>query len=85
MKWKDKRDILVLSTKHSVKLPTVKKKRGNVLCKPETIFHYSKGKSGCEPAWFQCHSGVWLIGDPRGSNSAVGFGSPVTCVAAMVQ
>lgn len=38
MKWKDKRDVLVLSTKDSVKLRKLKKFKKEVLCKPEIFF-----------------------------------------------
>lgn len=47
MKWKDKRDVLVLSTKHSTKLCNIKK-RGKVLKKPAIIIDYNKGKGAVD-------------------------------------
>lgn len=51
MKWKDKRDVLVLSTKDSVKLRKVKKFKKGVLCKPEIFFfYYNKGNGAVDLA-----------------------------------
>lgn len=47
MKWKDKRDVLILSTKHSVKFRDVTK-RGKIISKPQIIVDYNKGKGAVD-------------------------------------
>lgn len=47
MKWKDKRDVLVLSTKHSDEMENVTIKTG-VCCKPKIIIDYNKGKTAID-------------------------------------
>lgn len=44
LKWKDKRDILMISTKHVDEMRTVVK-HGKVISKPGVILDYNKGKS----------------------------------------
>ncbi|CAK9824132.1 PiggyBac transposable element-derived protein 4 [Anthophora retusa] len=44
LKWKDKRDILVLSTKHSSEMVNVQSRSGNKL-KPKIIVDYNRGKA----------------------------------------
>lgn len=44
MKWKDKRDVLVLSTKHSNEMENVTTRTG-ASCKPKIIIDYNKGKT----------------------------------------
>lgn len=41
-KWRDKRDVLPISTKHSPELMNVTKKRGQTLLKPEIVVEYNK-------------------------------------------
>lgn len=47
LKWKDKRDILVLSTKHSSEMITVKTKRG-FLPKPKIVAAYNTAKTSID-------------------------------------
>ena len=47
LKWKDKRDILVLSTKHSSEMTTVKTKRGFVQ-KPKIVAAYNAAKTSID-------------------------------------
>lgn len=47
MKWKDKRDVLVLSTKHSDEMENITTKKG-VCCKPKIIIDYNKGKTAID-------------------------------------
>lgn len=42
-KWKDKRDVLMLSTKHTLEMVDVRQ-RGGVVRKPSAIFDYNKSK-----------------------------------------
>lgn len=49
LKWKDKRDVLVLSTKHSVRFLEITK-RGKVVKKPHIILDYNKAKGGVDLA-----------------------------------
>ncbi|CAK1600443.1 unnamed protein product [Parnassius mnemosyne] len=49
MKWKDKRDVLVLSTKHSVRFVEIIK-RGQVVKKPQIVLEYNKAKGGVDLA-----------------------------------
>lgn len=44
LKWKDKRDVLLLSTKHSDEIVIVRK-RGNDRIKPKILIDYNEGKS----------------------------------------
>ncbi|XP_039300901.1 piggyBac transposable element-derived protein 1-like [Nilaparvata lugens] len=44
LKWKDRRDVLMLSTKHVDNMQTVEK-RGREVTKPAAVFDYNKGKS----------------------------------------
>ncbi|KAL6418730.1 hypothetical protein ACFW04_011833 [Cataglyphis niger] len=47
LKWKDKRDILILSTKYSSKMITVKTKKG--FCpKPKIVAEYNKAKTSID-------------------------------------
>ena len=43
LKWKDKRDVLLLSTKHSDET-VVMQKRGNIVIKPKIIVDYNEEK-----------------------------------------
>ena len=43
IKWRDKRDVLLLSTKHSVETVTLKRRRSNYI-KPKILFDYNEGK-----------------------------------------
>jgi hypothetical protein len=47
LKWKDKRDVLMLSTKHSDKMDQVVKKNG-VKLKPKMVMDYNSGKSSVD-------------------------------------
>ncbi|CAK9832658.1 PiggyBac transposable element-derived protein 4 [Anthophora retusa] len=47
LKWKDKRDVLLLSTKHSNETVTMQK-RGNIVTKPKVIVDYNEGKSSVD-------------------------------------
>lgn len=47
MKWKDKRDVMMLSTKHSDKLCTTVKK-GKEITKPKMILDYNKSKGSVD-------------------------------------
>lgn len=44
LKWKDKRDVLMLSTKHSNEFCTVQKKNGKSVRKPKMVVAYDKAK-----------------------------------------
>lgn len=44
LKWKDKRDVLMISTKHDDSLVTVTRRRGEIR-KPAVVVDYNKGKS----------------------------------------
>lgn len=41
-KWRDKRDVLPISTKHSPELMNVTKKRGQTVLKPDIVVEYNK-------------------------------------------
>lgn len=43
LKWKDKKDVLMLSTKHNASLETIRQK-GKEVTKPKMIIEYNKGK-----------------------------------------
>lgn len=45
LKWRDKRDVLVLSTKHNDELVSVRQRRGGEIQKPKIISDYNKCKS----------------------------------------
>lgn len=45
LKWKDKRDVLTLSTKHTPAMKTVVNKRGQNVKKPELILDYNRSKA----------------------------------------
>ncbi|XP_050465084.1 piggyBac transposable element-derived protein 4-like, partial [Cataglyphis hispanica] len=47
MKWKDKRDVLMLSTKHSIETVTVRK-NGSDRVKPKLVFDYNDAKSSVD-------------------------------------
>lgn len=44
LKWKDKREVLMISTKHSDAQSTIINKRGKEVIKPQVIINYNKGK-----------------------------------------
>ncbi|CAI6377535.1 unnamed protein product [Macrosiphum euphorbiae] len=45
LKWKDKRDVLAISTKHSAAMVKTTNKFGSDVIKPKLILDYNKGKS----------------------------------------
>lgn len=47
MKWKDKRDVLVLSTKHSDRFLTITK-RGKAVLKPKIVIDYNRAKGAVD-------------------------------------
>ncbi|CAG9571423.1 unnamed protein product [Danaus chrysippus] len=47
-KWRDKRYVLYISTKHNNEMMEVTDKRGNVIVKSATIIHYNKFMSGVD-------------------------------------
>ncbi|CAG5051487.1 unnamed protein product [Parnassius apollo] len=47
LKWKDKRDVMILSTKHSDKMSTIAKK-GKQITKPKVILDYNKSKGSVD-------------------------------------
>ncbi|KAI8440769.1 hypothetical protein MSG28_009098 [Choristoneura fumiferana] len=47
-KWRDKRDVLSISTKHSPELIPVTNKRGQMILKPEIVVEYNKFMSGVD-------------------------------------
>lgn len=49
LKWKDKRDVLMLSTKHSVRFVEITK-RGKLVRKPKIVLEYNKAKGGVDLA-----------------------------------
>lgn len=49
-KWKDKRDVLVISNMHSLEMVDVSNKRGVMKTKPNIIRDYNKGMSGIDRA-----------------------------------
>lgn len=48
MKWKDKRDVCLLSTKHSIGFRKTKNKRGIEVIKPKIIMDYNKAKAAVD-------------------------------------
>lgn len=48
MKWRDKREVLLLSTKHSDTLRESRNKRGVVVKKPKIILDYNQAKSAVD-------------------------------------
>lgn len=44
MKWKDKRDLFIISSKHEDSVEEVTK-RGETITKPKVVIDYNKGKS----------------------------------------
>lgn len=44
LKWKDKREVLMISRKHSDAQSTIINKRGKEVIKPQIIIDYNKGK-----------------------------------------
>lgn len=48
MKWRDKREVLVLSTKHSDRFVKIKKRQGNVVMKPQIITDYNTAKGAVD-------------------------------------
>ncbi len=50
MKWKDKRDVMLLTTRHTDKVVTTGKRdrQGNDICKPEAILFYNGTKQGID-------------------------------------
>lgn len=48
LKWKDKRDVLVLSTKHTDRFQNITNKRGQVVSKPKIILDYNKAKGAVD-------------------------------------
>lgn len=44
LKWKDKRDVLMLSTKHEDNVQRIQNRMGNEISKPEIVLDYNKGK-----------------------------------------
>ena len=49
-KWKDKRDVVMISNKHSVEMVGVTNRRGDLKSKPSVIENYSDGMSGIDKA-----------------------------------
>ncbi|XP_060801122.1 piggyBac transposable element-derived protein 4-like [Amyelois transitella] len=49
MKWKDKRDVYVLSTKHSIQFQDVNK-RGKIVSKPKIVVDYNQAKGAVDLA-----------------------------------
>ena len=47
-KWKDRRDVLTITNKHSVEMVPVKNRRGEVKMKPNVIRDYNNGMSGID-------------------------------------
>lgn len=45
MKWRDKRDVLLLSTKHTNKTVTLQRKKGDNIAIPEAIVEYNSAKN----------------------------------------
>lgn len=62
-KWKDKREVLTISTKHKASFGEVESKRGNVKVKPLTIIDYNKNMSGVD----RCDQMVSYYSTPRKS------------------
>ena len=49
-KWKDKRDVPMISNKHSVEMVDVTSRRGDSKSKPNVIRDYNDGMSGINKA-----------------------------------
>lgn len=47
-KWKDKRDVLVISNKHNLQLVRVRNKNGKISLKPNIVADYNLGMSGVD-------------------------------------
>ncbi|GBP66763.1 PiggyBac transposable element-derived protein 4 [Eumeta japonica] len=47
-KWKDKRDVLVISNKHQLQLVNVRNRNGKVSLKPNIVADYNLGMSGID-------------------------------------
>ena len=47
-KWKDKRDVLIISNKHRVEMVEVSKRNGKVMMKPNIVRDYNDGMSGVD-------------------------------------
>lgn len=47
-KWKDKRDVLVISNKHKLQLANVRNRNGKVSLKPNIVADYNLGMSGVD-------------------------------------
>lgn len=47
-KWKDKRDVLVISNKHNLQLVRVRNKNGRISLKPNIVADYNLGMSGVD-------------------------------------
>lgn len=47
-KWKDKRDVLVISNKHQVQMVNVRNKNGKFSLKPNIVADYNLGMSGVD-------------------------------------
>ena len=50
LKWKDKRDVCVLSTLHDDSMENVKSKRGHEKCKPKAVANYNSHMGGVDLA-----------------------------------
>ena len=50
MKWRDKKDVCVLSTLHDDSMVQVKSRRGNEVCKPKAIADYNSHMGGVDLA-----------------------------------
>lgn len=48
LKWRDKREVLVLSTKHSDRFAKVSRRQGNEVMKPQIIVDYNKAKGAVD-------------------------------------
>lgn len=47
-KWRDKRDVLVISNKHQIQLVNVSNRNGKVSLKPNVVADYNLGMSGVD-------------------------------------
>lgn len=47
MKWRDKRDVFLLSTKHSDRFKKITK-QGKEILKPQIVLHYNKAKGAVD-------------------------------------
>ncbi|KAG8228910.1 hypothetical protein J437_LFUL011158, partial [Ladona fulva] len=48
LKWKDKREVLLISTEYGSKLIEVASRRGSLVKKPEAVHHYNKNMGGVD-------------------------------------